>query len=114
MVQVTKNNPKANIKTGELRKVLEVSAGQLKLDNGKWIDLSEGVHIRQGYTVTSHGAQGHTTKTCYVFLPGSASGMMNQRQWLVDISRAREELRVFTDCVELLEQCVVRPEERKS
>jgi conjugative relaxase-like TrwC/TraI family protein len=114
MVQVTKNNPKSNLKTGELRRVLEVSAGQLKLDNGKWIDLSEGVHIRQGYTVTSHGAQGHTTQTCYVFLPGSAAGMMNQRQWLVDISRAREELRVFTDCVELLEQCVVRPEERKS
>jgi conjugative relaxase-like TrwC/TraI family protein len=114
MVQITKNNPKANIKTGELRKVLEVSAGQLKLDNGKLIDLSEGVHIRQGYTVTSHGAQGHDEKACYLFLPGSASGMMNQRQWLVDISRAKEELRVFTDCPELMEQCVVRPEERKS
>jgi ATP-dependent exoDNAse (exonuclease V) alpha subunit len=114
MVQITKNNPKANIKTGELHKVLEVSSGQLKLDNGKWIDLSEGVHIRQGYTITSHGSQGHDEKACYLFLPGSASGMMNQRQWLVDISRAKEELRVFTDCPELMEQRVVQPEERKS
>jgi hypothetical protein len=43
--------------------------------------------------------------------PGSVAGMMNQRQWLVDVSRAKEELRMFTDCPELVEQRVVCPEE---
>ena len=50
----------------------------------------------------------------YLFLPSSAAGMFNRRQWFVDISRAKEELRVYTDCAELLEQSVVRPNERKS
>jgi conjugative relaxase-like TrwC/TraI family protein len=114
MVQITKNNPKANIKTGELRKVISLNETSLKLDNGKHLDIAEGVHLRQGYTVTSHGAQGHDEQSCYLFLPGSAAGMMNQRQWLVDISRAKEELKVFTDCPELLEQRVVQSAERRS
>jgi ATP-dependent exoDNAse (exonuclease V) alpha subunit len=114
MVQITKNNPKANVKTGELRKVVAINKTSLTLDNGKRLDIAEGVHLRQGYTVTSHGAQGHDAPACYLFLPGSAAGMMNQRQLLVDISRAKEELRVFSDSPELLEQRVVQPEERKS
>lgn len=114
MVQVCKNNPKANVKTGELRKVASLNGAYLTLDNGKRLDISEGVHLRQGYTVTSHAAQGHDAQACFLFLPGSAAGLMNQRQWLVDISRAKEELKVFTDCPELLEQRVVQPEERKS
>jgi len=40
--------------------------------------------------------------------------MINRRTWLVSLSRGQEESRVFTDCPELLEQCVVRPEERES
>ena len=40
--------------------------------------------------------------------------MMNQRQWLVDVSRAKEEFRMFTDCPELVEQRVVQPEEQKT
>jgi hypothetical protein len=114
MVQVTKNNPRAKVKTGELHKVLEVSSDHVQLDTGKCLEISEGVHLRQGYSVTSHGAQGHDAKGCYLFLPGSAAGMMNQRQWLVDISRAKEEFRMFTDCPELVEQRIVQPEEHKT
>jgi hypothetical protein len=40
--------------------------------------------------------------------------MMNQREWLVDISRAKEEFRMFTDCPEVVEQRVVMPEEQKT
>jgi conjugative relaxase-like TrwC/TraI family protein len=113
-ILITKNNPKASIKTGDLARVKAIDDSYLTLENGRKLDISEGLHLRQGYSVTSHGSQGHQAITCFPFLPASAAGMMNQRQWLVDISRAKEELRVFTDCPELLEQCVVRPEERAS
>jgi hypothetical protein len=109
-ILITKNNPKASIKTGDLARVKAIDDSYLTLENGRKLDITEGLHLRQGYSVTSHGSQGHQAITCFPFLPASAAGMMNQRQWLVDISRAKEELRVFTDCSELLEQCVVRPE----
>jgi hypothetical protein len=40
--------------------------------------------------------------------------MINKRTWLVSISRAQTELKVFTDCPELLEQRAIMPEDRDS
>jgi conjugative relaxase-like TrwC/TraI family protein len=114
MIQITKNNARLGVKTGELRKVLSVTDQLVSLDNGKQIDVSEGLHARQGYTVTSHGAQGHDAPACFLFLPASSAGMMNQRQWLVDVSRAKEELRMFTDCPEVVAHQIEQTEARQT
>jgi AAA domain/TrwC relaxase len=111
---MTRNNAKANVRTGDIRKITRIDARSITLDNGKTLDITEGLHARQGYTVTGLVSQGDQATACYAFFPASAAGQINQRTWLVSISRAQTELRVFTDCPELLEQRAVMPEDRDS
>jgi hypothetical protein len=40
--------------------------------------------------------------------------MINQRTWHVNISRAVKALRIYTDCLPLIEQRAVTPEDRRS
>jgi hypothetical protein len=111
---MTKNNAAANVRTGDIRKIKSINGRSVTLANGKSLDISEGLHARQGYTVTGLVSQGDQAAACYPFFPASAAGMINQRTWLVSISRAQTELKVFTDCPELLEQRAVMPEDRDS
>ena len=48
------------------------------------------------------------------YLPASASHMVDQRSWVVMLSRAVESLRVYTDCMPLIEQRAVTANNKES
>ncbi|MBV8640707.1 MAG: AAA family ATPase, partial [Verrucomicrobia bacterium] len=113
-ILITKNNPRANVRTGDLCQVRTIDDRYLTLDNGKKLDITEGVHCREGYTVTGFVSQGSEKATVLSYFPGSAAHMINQRTWHVNISRAVKSLRIYTDCLPLIEQRAVTPEDRRS
>jgi conjugative relaxase-like TrwC/TraI family protein len=114
MVMFTKNLPTANVRTGDIRKIKALTDGRMTLDNGKTLSIKEGAHIRSGYTQSGFISQGDQADHGPIDAPASVSGMINQRSWHTAISRARQHMRVYTNCVELIEQRAPMPEDRGS
>jgi hypothetical protein len=113
-ILATRPDPKANVKTGDLCKVKEIRGDCVTLTNGKTVDAREGIYFRSGYTLTGHAAQGDQKMAVLPYLPASASHMVDQRSWVVMLSRAVESLRVYTDCMPLIEQRAVTANNKES
>jgi hypothetical protein len=71
---MTKNNAEANVRTGDIRKIRSINGRTVTLDNGKSINIGEGLHARQGYTVTGLVSQGDQAAACFPFFPASSAG----------------------------------------
>jgi ATP-dependent exoDNAse (exonuclease V) alpha subunit len=70
-----------------------------RLDDGKSVrfSLNDYEHVRLGYAVTTHKSQGMTAKNAYIL----AGGAMQDRELsYVQVSRAKELTRIYTDKVE--------------
>ena len=65
---ITKNNRGANLRNGELCKVAAIDGDRITLDNGRQLNSSRPLHIRQGYTVTSQASQSHESVKMFGFL----------------------------------------------
>jgi hypothetical protein len=113
-ILATRPDPKANVKTGDLCKVKEIRGDSVTLANGKTVDAREGIYFRSGYTLTGHAAQGDQKMAVLPYLPASVSHMVDQRSWVVMLSRAVESLRVYTDCMPLIEQRAVTANNKES
>jgi plastocyanin len=59
-------------------------------------------HFRHAYVLTVHAAQGQTADRVMVNAESFRTNLLNERSFYVAISRAREEIRVYTDNVENL------------
>jgi hypothetical protein len=92
-----------------LRQVQAIDGNTITLDNGYKLDASKPLHIRQGYTMTSHASQGHENPKMFAFLPVSATSQINAVQMLVSLSRASREVRLYTDSKAVLREAVIRP-----
>jgi ATP-dependent exoDNAse (exonuclease V) alpha subunit len=69
-VMVTQNNARRGLYNGDLVKVQKIEGHLLHLDNHRVLDASPGLHLRQGYSVSSQASQGHQ---CDV-TPGLSAG----------------------------------------
>ena len=69
----------------------------MKLDSGEVLTVALSTydrnHIRLGYCVTTHKAQGATVENAYVFSYGT---MTDAQMAYVQASRARDETRIYT------------------
>ncbi|WP_163381367.1 MobF family relaxase [Cyclobacterium sp. SYSU L10401] len=54
-------------------------------------------NFTHAYCMTSYGAQGKTVDKVFVVQPAATFAATNQKQFYVSISRAREELKIYTD-----------------
>jgi hypothetical protein len=106
---VTKNNRGANLRNGELRKVAAIDGDRITLDNGRQLNSSMALHVRQGYTVTSQTSQSHESVKMFGFLPVSSTSQVNVVQMLVTLSRPTCEARLYTDSREVLLEAALRP-----
>jgi hypothetical protein len=84
------------------------------LENGRRLERSKPLHIRQGYTITSQTSQGHERAKMFGFLPVSATSQINAVQMLVSLSRASQEVRLYTDSSEVLKEVAIRPGQGRS
>jgi len=113
-VLITKNNRKASLTNGDLLEVKAIDQTGILLENGRRLERSKPLHIRQGYTITSQTSQGHERAKMFGFLPVSATSQINAVQMLVSLSRASQEVRLYTDSSEVLKEAAVRPGQGQS
>jgi len=111
---ITKNNRKASLTNGDLFVVKAIDQTGILLENGRRLECSKPLHIRQGYTITSQTSQGHERAKMFGFLPVSATSQINAVQMLVSLSRASQEVRLYTDSSEVLKEAAVRPGQGQS
>jgi hypothetical protein len=113
-VLITKNNRKAGLTNGDLMEIKAIDQTGILLENGRRLERSKPLHIRQGYTITSQTSQGHERAKMFGFLPVSATSQINAVQMLVSLSRASQEVRLYTDSSEVLKEVAIRPGQGRS
>ena len=102
-VLFTRNSHLYGVRNGQLATIskvdIQTSELTVKLDSGKSVRFSidEYDHIRLGYAVTTHKSQGMTADNTYVLLGG---GMQDRELSYVQVSRAKDATRLYTDKVE--------------
>ena len=72
---------------------LTVTSGEKKLE----IDLNQYKKIDHGYAMTTHKAQGITVGRALIHMDSNQAHMNNRNAYYVDISRAKNEVKIFTD-----------------
>jgi hypothetical protein len=75
-VLITKNNHKASLTNCDLLEVKAIDQTGILLENGRRLERSKPLHIRQGYTITSQTSQGHERAKMFGFLPVSATSQI--------------------------------------
>lgn len=100
-VQFTRNDSYMGVKNGQNGTVMAVTGRFLKvqLDNGerKDIDTASYEHLKLGYAMTTHKAQGDTRQQNFVLVGGS---MQDRELSYVQLSRTRDKTFLFTDRLE--------------
>jgi len=96
---------------GELVEVKAVQGDSVLLADGRVIPADYRT-FTHGYAVTSHAAQGKTVDEVLVVASSRSLPAINQEQFYVSISRARERCQVFTDDSDLLRSHVTRSSAR--
>jgi conjugative relaxase-like TrwC/TraI family protein len=101
-VLFTRNSRMFGVRNGQLGSIEQIDSVSrrvtAKLDNGArvTVPLHEYEHIKLGYAVTTHKAQGITTENAFVL----AGGALQDRELsYVQVSRARGLTRFYTDKV---------------
>jgi hypothetical protein len=108
----TQNNARRGLYNRDLVKVQKIEGNLLHLDNHRVLDASQGLHLRQGYSVSSQASQGHQCDVTLAFLPASAENQIDAKQ--MTVSRAREQLRIYTDSTAVLREAATRSGDRES
>lgn len=99
----TRNDRAKGLKNGQVLTVIASAGGFVKVaePSGKehLIDLSrrDGQHLRHSYCVTAHASQGLTADRVIAQLSDKNKDLVNQRSFYVSVSRARDEIRIYTE-----------------
>jgi conjugative relaxase-like TrwC/TraI family protein len=102
-VLFTRNSKRYRVQNGSLGTVTEVDAANgiltVKLDQGKLavVPVQDYTHLKLGYALTTHKAQGATTENAYVLLGGPSQ---DRELSYVQASRARGTTRFYLDKLE--------------
>jgi conjugative relaxase-like TrwC/TraI family protein len=114
-IRITKNfqSQGKRFRNNELHVVTGVTEDKLTLEKGE-IVIRGGLHVDQGFAVTSHAAQGKTVDQVIVSVPIDSFSQANEAQFYVSMSRAREAMHLFTDSKAALREAVARPSSRLS
>jgi conjugative relaxase-like TrwC/TraI family protein len=114
-VQFRRPYKKPSIANGEFAVVTAMNGdgGTFHFDGKKPRDItlpySRMQHLDYGYCSTSHSSQGATVDTCFFHADSMRSDrLVNRVLQYVGSSRAKSELRIFTDDAEALRRAVVR------
>jgi hypothetical protein len=83
-------------------------------NEGKSLDTSIPIHLRQGYTLTSKSAQAHDADVTVAFMHAEASAAMSAEQMLVTISRPKDELVITTNSIDVVREYTVQGDGRES
>lgn len=118
IVRFTRNDPEKQIHNGDRGKVITIDENQniyLQKENGKMLKLDGGkpLHLEYGYCSTVHAAQG---KTCdRVLIEADTKSLTSARDnYYVAISRARHEVKIYTNDKDKLPEAMNRLNDKQS
>jgi len=117
-IRFTKNGKsrdgKHALNNGSIYDVSKVTeAGHLELANG-WIVDKSHAHMMHGYCTTSHASQGKTVDRVFIAQGSESFRAASQEQFYVSLSRARDQVQIYTDDKEALKQAIQRTNDRRS
>jgi hypothetical protein len=81
-ILITKNNPRAGVKNGDIVKVAAIDERSITLEGGKKLDVMEGLHARSGYSVTGPGVP-RTSSRCLISISAGKRGGTSKPTFLV-------------------------------
>ena len=115
-IRITKNFTSQDKKlyNNTLHTVTVSEGGKIRLDDTEILLGAKGLHIDQGFVVTSHAAQAQTVDEVIVSVPVDSFSQANEAQFYVSMSRGREAVHLFTDSKIALREAVTRPSSRLS
>lgn len=102
-IRWTRPDKDRGLANGEILTVEKAAEGQFiaRKDSGERLKIDtrqeNGQHWEHGYASTVYSSQGQTAKHVLVNAEGSARELMNQKAFLVAISRQKESLTLYTD-----------------
>ena len=102
IITFTRNEYKEyDLRNGERGKILEAKEKSLKieLEDGRKItlDTEKYKHIDYGYALTTYKAQGQTYNKVVVEADTNVPSLLDMRNQYVNITRARDDIKIFTD-----------------
>jgi ATP-dependent exoDNAse (exonuclease V) alpha subunit len=90
----------------------------IQLDSGRRVQLdsAKSRHLDYGYAVTSHSSQGQTVDRALVYIDTeqTSSLALNSRLAYVAVSRARYDVRIYTNDAEKLTEALSRQTSKSS
>jgi conjugative relaxase-like TrwC/TraI family protein len=87
--------------------------GDIRLEKGRLLPKDWG-HMAYGYVDTSYAGQGKTTDRVLISVGGESLPAADQKQWYVDVSRGREQARIYVDSKQDVRNAIARTGERLS
>lgn len=78
------------------------------------VDLSKSKHFEYGYASTVHSSQGKTVRATAFHIRGDSGKVFGDRAFYVGATRAREELKIYTDDMAAAMKSVGRAQEKTS
>lgn len=102
-VVMTRNSRLYGVRNGQLGTIEKIdekkNSIKVKLDSGSKVrlPLAEYEHVKLGYAVTTHKAQGMTAENVYVLAGGS---MQDRELSYVQLSRAKNQTKIYIDQAE--------------
>ncbi|MFA7570958.1 MAG: MobF family relaxase [Sulfurimonadaceae bacterium] len=103
-ITFTKNDKKFDIKNGQIATVLEIKDNIMKVLNGNKelsIDTKQYNYFDYGYALTDYKSQGQTAQNVIAMVD---SDMSNLNSFYVQVTRAKEGVKIFTDSIEKLQE----------
>jgi ATP-dependent exoDNAse (exonuclease V) alpha subunit len=106
----TKNDQNSGRVNGRSVEVLRVDDdGRITVRDGRGTQTLDPAkpgdsHFRHDYVATVHAAQGQTAERVMIHAESYRTELLNERSFYVAISRAKDEVRVYTDNVRSLTQ----------
>ncbi|MFK5882323.1 MAG: ATP-binding domain-containing protein [Sulfurospirillum sp.] len=99
----TKNDRKLKIKNGQTGIIKKISNKQITVQKEDSIEIiinrNTYNYLDYGYAITDYKSQGQTSKKVIVF---TDSNMANMNSFYVQVTRAKEELSIYTDNIDNL------------
>ncbi|MGE5559020.1 MAG: hypothetical protein ACM3WV_10495 [Bacillota bacterium] len=99
-IMFLKNDSKLGVKNGQTGYIQAASTESMVIKSGKKkysVKLDEYKYIDYGYAMTTYKAQGITENKAFVHIDTAQKSLNSRNAYYVDISRARQEVKVYTD-----------------
>lgn len=116
-LRITRNDKSLGLNNGDVAFVKRVEGNTVVLNvKGKdvSVDLSKSKHFEYGYASTVHSSQGKTVRATAFHIRGDSGKVFGDRAFYVGATRAREELKIYTDDMAAAMKSVGRAQEKTS